>query len=51
MRLFAGEFNEFHSFVSNSHWGFDVEDNAYALMKTQHGVVAMLNFFCNAVAT
>ena len=43
MRLFAGEFNEFHSFVSNSHWGFDVEDNAYALMKTQHGVVAMLN--------
>ncbi|MBF0231415.1 MAG: Gfo/Idh/MocA family oxidoreductase [Desulfamplus sp.] len=43
MRLFAGEFIEVHSFISNSHWGYDVEDNAYALMKTQTGVVAMLN--------
>ena len=43
MRLFAGEFIEIHSFVSNSHWGYDVEDNAYALMKTGDGVVAMLN--------
>ncbi len=43
MRLFAGEFVEVHSFVSNSHWGFDVEDNAYALMRTASGVVGMLN--------
>jgi len=43
MRLFAGEFREVHSFVSNSHWGYDVEDNAYALMRTADGVVAMLN--------
>jgi len=43
MRLFGGEFDEVHSFVSNSHWGFDVEDNAYALMRTSNGVVAMLN--------
>lgn len=43
MRLFAGEFREVHSFVSNSHWGYDVEDNAYALMKTSDGVVGMLN--------
>jgi predicted dehydrogenase len=43
MRLFAGEFEEVHSFVSNSHWGFDVEDNAYALMRTGNGVVGMLN--------
>ncbi|KAA3633454.1 MAG: gfo/Idh/MocA family oxidoreductase [Proteobacteria bacterium] len=43
MRLFAGEFREIHSFVSNSHWGFDVEDNAYALMRTESGVVGMLN--------
>lgn len=43
MRLFAGEFAEVHSFVSNSHWGFDVEDNAYALMRTSEGVVGMLN--------
>jgi predicted dehydrogenase len=43
MRLFAGEFIEVHSFVSNSHWGYDVEDNAYALMRTADGVVGMLN--------
>ena len=43
MRLFAGEFAEVHSFMSNSHWGYDVEDNAYALMRTADGVVGMLN--------
>lgn len=43
MRLFAGEFTEVHSFISNSHWGYSVEDNAYALMKTADGVVGMLN--------
>lgn len=43
MRLFAGEFQEVHSFISNGHWGYDVEDNAYALMRTSDGIVAMLN--------
>ena len=43
MRLFAGEFAQVHSFISNSHWRYDVEDNAYALMRTEAGVVAMLN--------
>lgn len=43
MRLFAGEFTEVHSVVSNSYWGFEVEDNAYALMRTDSGVVGMLN--------
>jgi len=43
MRLFAGEFEVVHSFISNGHWGYDVEDNAYALMKTADGVVGMLN--------
>ena len=43
MRLFAGEFSEVHSFISNNHWKYDVEDNAYALMKTDDGIVAMLN--------
>lgn len=43
MRLFGGEFNEVQSFISNSHWGYDVEDNAYALMRTAEGVVGMLN--------
>lgn len=43
MRLFAGEFTEVQSVISNSHWGYDVEDNAYALMRTVDGVVGMLN--------
>ena len=43
MRLFAGEFTEVHSFISNSHWGYDIEDNAYALMRTADGVVGILN--------
>ena len=43
MRLFGGNFSEVHSFISNGHWGYDVEDNAYALMRTPDGVVGMLN--------
>ncbi len=43
MRLFGGEFCDVQSFISNAHWGYDVEDNAYALMRTADGVVAMLN--------
>lgn len=43
MRLFAGEFIDIHSFVSNDYWHHDVEDNAYALMRTKEGVVAMLH--------
>lgn len=43
MRLFAGEFQDVHSFISNGYWGYDVEDNAYALMRTESGIVAMLN--------
>lgn len=43
MSLFVGEFSEIKSFVSNSHWHHDVEDNAYALMKTTDGVIAFLH--------
>jgi predicted dehydrogenase len=43
MYLFAGEFTEVHSFISNNHWGYSVEDNAYALMRTNNGIVALLN--------
>ncbi len=43
LRLFAGEFEEIHSFISNRYWNHDVEDNAYALMRTQGGVVSMLH--------
>lgn len=43
MRLFAGDFVDVKSFVSNGYWQHDVEDNAYALLRTQTGVVAMLH--------
>lgn len=43
MRLFAGEFVDVYSFVSNSYWRHDIEDNAYALMRTAGGVVASLH--------
>ena len=43
MRLFGGDFNDVHSFISNNHWNYNVEDNAYALMKTDEGIIGMLH--------
>ena len=43
MRLFAGEFSEVHSFIENSHWNYDVEDNAFALMRDKNGVIASIH--------
>jgi predicted dehydrogenase len=43
IRYFAGEFEEIKSFVSNSYWCHDVEDNAYVLMRNREGCVAMLH--------
>ena len=44
MRLLVGEeFRDINSFVSNAYWRHDVEDNAYALMRTDSGVVAFLH--------
>ena len=43
LRLFAGEFVEVHSFVCNGFWNYDVEDNAYSMMRTEDGVVAMFH--------
>lgn len=43
LRLFAGEFQDIYSFVSNDYWQHNVEDNAYALMRTQDRKVAMLH--------
>ena len=43
LRLFAGEFSEVKSFVDNNFWHHDVEDNAYALLRTQDGKVAFLH--------
>lgn len=43
LRLFAGEFTEIYSFISNDFWKYDIEDNAYALMRTADRKVAMLH--------
>src|SRR3972149_7679353 len=43
MRLFCGEFVDVKSYISNSYWKHDVEDNAYALMRNSTGIVAMLH--------
>lgn len=43
MRLFCGDFVEVKSFVSNTFWKHDVEDNAYALMKDTRGRIAILH--------
>lgn len=43
MRLFAGDFIEVKSYVENSFWNYDVEDNAYAIMRTEEGVVAVIH--------
>lgn len=43
MRLFAGEFTLVQSFIANSHWGYEVEDNAYAIMRTESGIIGMMN--------
>ena len=44
MRYLSGEdFSEIFSFIDNAFWNFDVEDNAYVLMKSKTGVVAQLH--------
>ncbi len=43
IRMFVGDFEQIHSIVDNSFWNHDVEDNAYALMKTKSGIVAFLH--------
>ena len=43
MQLFCGEFVEVKSYVSNSYWHHDVEDNAYALLRDKKNRIAMLH--------
>jgi predicted dehydrogenase len=44
IRLFTGKnFIDINSFISNAYWNHDIEDNAYVLMRTRDGVVAMLH--------
>ena len=43
LRAFGGEYDDVRSIVTNDYWGHDIEDNAYALMRSRKGVVAMLH--------
>lgn len=44
MRYLSGEnFSEIFSFIDNAFWNYDVEDNAYVLMKSPKGIVAQLH--------
>lgn len=40
---FSGDFNKIYSFISNKFWKYDVEDNAYILMKNKKNHVAMIH--------
>ena len=40
---FSGNFSEFISYISNKYWNYDVEDNAFVLMRNKKGVVASLH--------
>ena len=43
MQLFCGEFTDVKSYVSNSYWHHDVEDNVYAIMRDKKNRIAMLH--------
>lgn len=41
--FFAGDFNEVKSFLGNDYWKFDIEDNAFVIMKNNKGQQASLH--------
>jgi predicted dehydrogenase len=41
--FFLGGFTSVKSFISNAHWGFDVEDNAVVILQTGNDQLAMLH--------
>ena len=43
IQLFSGDFLEVKSYISNDYWGCDVEDNAFAIMQNDKGIIAMLH--------
>jgi predicted dehydrogenase len=43
MRYFGEDFSLVNSVVKNSYWNYEVEDNAYALMQTNNGIVALFH--------
>lgn len=43
IRLFAGEFYDVKSFISNNYWKEEIEDNAYAIMKSEKNIIAFIH--------
>ena len=43
LHFFHGKFIKYKSFISNKFWNYDVEDNAFVLMKDSKGVIASLH--------
>jgi predicted dehydrogenase len=43
IRHFGGDFTEVKSFISNDYWGHDVEDNAFAIMRSPRGSLASIH--------
>ena len=41
--LFLGTFKEVKAFLSNTHWGFEVEDNAMVILKNDQNQLAVLH--------
>ena len=41
--FFHGNFIEFKSFISNKFWKYDVEDNAFSIMRDKNGVIASIH--------
>jgi predicted dehydrogenase len=42
-RLFGGEFEDVRSMVATRFWPIDMEDNAFALLRNQEGMIAFLH--------
>lgn len=42
-RMFCGDFQELKSFVTNSFWNTDVEDNALAIMRNDRGQLGIIH--------
>ena len=43
VRYFSNDYEEIYSFIDNSYWNHDVEDNAFVLMKNKYGQIASLH--------
>ena len=43
LRFFNGDFYEFKGFISNRYWKYDIEDNAFAIMRDKKGIIASVH--------